>query len=315
MKNNFTGPGLFFLFISSLVLMNSCDMGSYNPIARNLDPFEPLGPTAEAWFRGSGSAGDTMAEIFVLQQGSPSAGDAGGFIFIEVHDRGSAYNRTEIALTRGTYIVSGSDIDFYPYVEYTGSYQQTSNPKNNPDPIDREGELISLPTGFLLSFENLDTVIGRNDSSDRALEFVTLYQIGVFCSQVIIPGFGGTGMMTYTRETPFKGLIDGNVLVFMPKLLPQARVDFLYSNQENLPGMVMSGLLRTDSGPTGNGSMSETVTTTIGGGDEISVNYDAINISGTVPSSGSYSVRFPGDTVVTVDSQLLIPGTLDYGNL
>ena len=329
------------------LLIASCDMGSYNPIARSLDPFEPLGAKSTAWMDVSGTMADPnrYVRILILQEGSPVNGDQGGYVHIEVRDQSTPSLKTDITLTRGIYrIESGLQIVFQPSVDYNGSYKQTSSPANNPDPIDRQGEIIPpqnySEAGVVLTIGGLnyisilgtggilDTIYAMNTpvggagggtAQERAEELLMMYEIGIYASQVIIPGFGGAGMMTYyNKQTPFKGLVKGRETVLMSKLLPLARVDFDYANMVNIPGISMTGLLRTDSNSGGDGSLSETVSSLVDDKTNpeyaITIAYDNIDIAGTVPSSGYYTVTVDG-VPFTVSFNLMKPGNLDYSRI
>ena len=333
---------IFIIFV--LLIFSSCDMGSYNPIAKALDPFEPLGKDSRSWLSISGEKGESVTRFIVLQQGVPSHRETGGYVLIEIRD--SSFNsETDIKLIRGIYSIAPltDRITFYPYTEFSGSYYRTSSPANFPDPIGKEGESYTLDYSYNSSDElslgspavlfrplfgsggliNLvytkDPSINSSDSDEvRSIQFMLLYQIGIYASQVIVPGFGGTGMMRYyNSETPFNGLIYGKEWILMSKLLPLARVDFTYQDMDNIAGMEMSGLLRTDSNAKGNGNMSETVSVhvddsyTESGSFEAAVSYDSIELTGTIPSDGNYTVTIDGtETDVAYDN--LIPGNLDY---
>lgn len=318
-------------------LLASCDMGSYNPIARALDPFEPMGTDSVAWMNVDGNKGSSSTQVLVLQQGVPVNTQVGGYAYIEIYDNTFPSPVTEIVLVRGTYEVSGTELIFYPYAEYRGSYRQTSSPTNNPAPLDRQGEIqtmvFSYNSGNLslgspaIEFTALrgaggvlDTIfdlnIPGNTEEIRASKLLLVNQIGLYASQVIVPGFGGPGMMTYyKKQTPFSGLVDGNELILMSSALPTARVDFDYEGMDNLPKMTMTGTLRTDANAKGNGDMSETVTTHIDDGNnpdyDMSVSYDDIKITGTIPSSGNYAVSVSG-VLLNVSYLDLTPGNLDF---
>jgi len=327
------------------IIISSCDMGSYNPIARALDPFEPLGTNSLAWMNTSGSTGDSKSSFLILQEGVPSDKDQGGYIYIEIADNSFPSPKTEIRLIRGIYSISSSPdgvLNFLPHAEYLGIYRQTSSPSNNPDPIDREGEIIKVDFsynsssrelslgdepevfspiqgsgGILDSIFNMTTAgNAANSTAIRAMQLQLIYQVGIFASQVIVPGFGGTGMMTYyNNRTPFQGLVGGKESILMSKLLPLARVDFDYDEMVNLPGLSMSGKLRTDSNASGTGSMSQLIDTVVNDGTNppysFSVSYDGIKITGTIPSDGSYTVSIDGSPE-DISFMYYVPGNLDF---
>ena len=154
-----------------------------------------------------------------------------------------------------------------------------------------------------------------------ASRFLKVYQMGIYASQMMVPGFGGTGMMTYyNKETPFNGLVDGQERVLMSRLLPIARVDFRYDGMINVPGLEMSGLLRTDSNASGSGSMSETVAIVEDDLNnapyDMTVSYNGIGMTGTIPDAGGvYAMTVDtggGPVDVTVLTDDLIPGNLDF---
>lgn len=308
------------------MLISACDMGSYNPIARALDPFEPLGNESKGWFFGSGSVGDSYARILLLSEGNPLNGQLGSFVNIRIHDEVAVgigeKDQTQIVLSRGYYQVSGSNLEMSPVVRYSGTYYQTTSPKNFPAPVDVDGEDYTVPfSGNLVlagtDYKPIDDVITAiwAAGTARVDEAFILYQIGIYSSQVIIPGFGGPGMMTYTTRTRFNGLVNGSVQVEMPKLLPKAMVNFEYEGQENIPGIVMSDLLQTNSNPSGNGDMAGTVNSTVSGPGTLAVGYDAIVLEGTIPVSGDYSVIIDGSVPQTIDCSAMTPGNLDYAAL
>jgi hypothetical protein len=328
---------LFTMITILLLLISSCDMGSYNPIARALDPFEAMGENSKAWMDVTGSLGDSSASLIILQEGAPVNRDQGGYVYIEIVDKEVPSAKTDIVLTRGLYEVNnsgGNTLILRPSAEYRGSYVQTSSPSNNPAPLDREGEVATVSYAYNAGNRELnlgspgsiysplqgsggvlDSLYGKTNDV-RAAQLMLVYQIGLYASQVIVPGFGGPGMMTfYNNQTPFNGLVQGNDLILMSSLLPTARVDFDYQAMENIPGLSMSGLQRTDSNAKGNGSISETVTTTLTDNvrpDYIfSVAYNGVNITGTVPTSGAYIVSVEG-VPETISFDNVNPGKLNF---
>lgn len=326
------------VFIAAL---SACDMGSYNPIGAEVDPFSPLGDNARGWFSaaGDGSASESTGELLMLEFGDPGPGEIGGFVYIEVKDSRSLGDRTEMTLIRGIYSVvsigANIDIELQPTVEYQGTYQQTSNPSNNPPARDRSGESSTITlqgfntnTGFSLSgkayipLDGPGGILADIDADPAPLKhenLARLYQIGIYASQVIVPGFGGTGMLAYyNNPTPFNGLINGSDIVNMTGNILRPDVDFDYEDMINVPGLSMNGRQRSNANASGNGSLSETVDVDVddGAGTTMtgSVNYTGISITGTIPSSGSYQVTIDGDTR-SVAIGVLNPGGLYFTTL
>jgi hypothetical protein len=328
------------VFMLITIILSSCDMGSYNPIAKALDPFESLGSDSTAWMNASGTKGSSKTTVLILQEGAPVNRNQGGYVYIEIQDNKFPSPQTEIILTRGIYAVNGGSpgiIELRPSAEYRGTYRETSSPSNNPDPISREGELLSIEYSYNSSNRELslgsgplvfsplggedgvlDSIYKKSNTFIRAMQLQLIYQIGIYASQVIVPGFGGTGMMTYyNSSTPFKGLVDGKENILMSKLLPLARVDFDYDGMVNIPGMKMSGRLRTDSNASGSGSMSETVHVEISDGFNpvynMAVSYDGISITGTIPRSGSYTdILSVNNTPENISYLEMTPGNMDF---
>lgn len=318
-------------------------MGGYNSIARELDPFESMGTDSAAWMNVEGSLGNSETQVLILQQGMPSNSEVGSYVYIDISDNSFPSPLTEIVMVRGTYEVSGTasgTLTFYPFTEYRGSYRSTSSPANNPAPLDRQGEVQTMPfsessgnlelgspslefTAIEGSGGVLDTVYKMTTTGNpsnlpdvRAYQLMLVGQISMYASQVIVPGFGGPSMINYfNKQTPFNGLVDGYETVLMSSALPSARIDFDYDGMVNIPKMTMTGLLRTDANAKGNGNMSETVTTHIDDGIntayDLVVSYDDIRITGTIPSSGNYGVTVAGNPS-SISYLGLTPGNLDF---
>ncbi|MCK5736510.1 MAG: hypothetical protein KAH21_08530 [Spirochaetaceae bacterium] len=332
------------LFMSLLFILitMSCDMGSYHPIARALDPFEPLGPLAKTWLAatGDGSASDHYAKLLTLQNGTPQPNDTGSYVFTEIHDSNAMGNVTKITVVRGIYRVIDADtIEMQPHVEFSGRYLYTNDPSNNPDPLDRQGEsfdldftytsgtpdTITIPAAVGEIFYSLDgsggvldRIYKEGNSTNKTHNFARLNQIDVYLSQVIIPGFGGAGMMAYwNNPTPFGGMIAGSVTLNMHGNLLRPTVDFTYDEMVNFKGLSLSGVQGSVANASGDGSLSDTVDITLDSGANIfqaSVGYDGILIEGTVPSSGSYTVTVDSVTE-NVDHTVLNPGNLFFTEL
>ena len=300
-------------------------MGSYNAIARALDPFEPLGPLAETWLAATGIASDTdhYAKLLTLQKGVPQVNDSGSYVYTEIHDSKALGDVTKITVVRGIYRVTAAGaMEMQPHVEYSGQYLFTNNPSNNPDPLDRRWESIIL--NFVYTTGTPDTIVLGGDTyfslkgtggildriyngvvgtSTQQQNFARLNQIDIYLSQVIIPGFGE--------------MISGSETLNMYGNLLRPTVDFSYEGMVNHQGLRLTGIQRSVANASGDGSLSESVDITVDSGVNLysaTVGYDGIHIKGTVPSSGFYTVTVD---VITenVDYTVLNPGTLYFTDL
>ena len=156
---------------------------------------------------------------------------------------------------------------------------------------------------------------------ERAKQYMHIHEHTILTSQTKIDGFGGMGMAQYINRTvAFNGIRTGTFELTSEGLLDNES-SFEFKSYSDYQGLTLQGLHRSNTDTSGKGSMSGTVTFTLEGSSDTwtgSVNYDAINLTDTLPTGGYYLIIFDGidDQGTEVDPlETTNPGSFDYSDL
>lgn len=314
-----------------LLALTGCDRAGIHPLGRLRDGLvpcevDPLGriDTTSTWVRSTAEG----TEIILLGRPDPTTPvdfeNAGCFArgFV-AHDSSTRFEFGSYTLGvngRGTAVRT---------VEYVFNFEPElsilsrigSKRTDLPTPISEELSITEDGTQIIVGIgndmmrltslgeliENLDT-----GSQEGAEDIFRVFNLPLFTSQARLLGFGG-GAMTQYIPAPgtFQGVIRNRFTVSVEAALkPNTRI--LYYQFEDLTGIVVDGLQKTNVNTKGNGTMEGTLNFVMrgtGGATDVVIRghlaYDDLVIGNGVASNGSYTLTFDG-----VNAEYVIPYSL-----
>jgi len=326
----------------------SCDLGGFQDLAEMIDPTTPIGLNSYSYMRATTDAGNIVTVSITYNE--PDGSGIGEFVLNvvvdDVSDADSANWKTEVYMIRTTYTLSTGIINHAPYFAYHNTYKAglgNATQSDDPDEFDQIVPSIYLdyvyddPISFddtsvpgiltyagndYTSFSTLyDNIMNESTDEERAKQFMHMYELTIITSQTKIDGFGGMGMIGYLgRTVALKGIRVGTFELTSKGTFSNTS-DFDYKGYSDYQGMTIQGLQRSNSGTSGDGSMSGTVTFTLEGSAQTwtgSVNYDAIVLEDTLPTGDYYLIKFDGidDQGTQVDPlETTNPGSYDYSDI
>jgi hypothetical protein len=317
------------LLIATISLFSSCNLGGYQEIGKQIDPYDPLGVNSKTYMRAVSDV--SMRTTEMITYSLPDPGNKGELVLTTIVDDGS---EKAITITRARYTLSGTDITLVPFVQYKNEYgpglhnatQTTSN--FNPDIAGTKffeiaGNLLTYGvdpnknqyTDLQAVFANVMTKL----APDRARMILKLVELTMMTAQSRLEGFGGMGMVEYLGKTvTLRGMRKGSYdLYSVGGLGSPNTTDFTYKDYSDHSSLTIEGLQRVVASQAGDGSMSRTVSFTIEGSSQTwtgSIKYDNITITSSVPSAGYYEVTVEGQES-DVPSTAAIPGHFDLAEV
>jgi hypothetical protein len=331
--------------VIGVLLFSSCDIGGFQDLAEMIDPTTPIGENSYSYMRVTTNVdGNNVTESITYNE--PDSDGNGEFVLTVVvddaDDADSANWKVDVFMIRTTYNLSGTDITHTPYFAYHNTYSVgLGNATQSDDPSDFDQIIVSTYLSYVTgtkyfsdsvpgmltydsndytSFTTLYDNIMSEPPEERAKQFMRMYEHTIITSQTKIEGFGGMGMIHYLgRTVAFKGIRVGTFELTSEGTFSNT-TDFNYKGYSDYQGLTIHGQQRSQSGTSGDGNMSGTVTFTLEAGATYtgSVTYDTIVLKDTLPKGGAYKIKFDGidDQGTGVDPlQTTNPGSFDYTDI
>ena len=334
---------ILILFVGALIFA-SCNVGGYQDLGEVIDPTTPIGENSYSYMRTTqDSDSNNVTELITYNE--PDGDGNGELVFTvlvdDADDPVPANWKLHVSMIRADYKLSGATITLTPYIVYYNKYTEgltNATQSNDPDDFDQivSQTYLDYVTGDhsfddsgadTLTYEGndytnlsslFDNIMGKPEE-DRAKQFMQMYELTTIASHTKLEGFGGMGMLQYLgRTVTLKGIRAGTYDLTSEGTLSNT-TDYDYKNYTDYQCLTIHGLQRTDSGISGDGSMSGTVTFTLVAGATYtgSVTYDTIVLENTLPKGGAYRIKFDEiDDGTDVDPlQTTNPGSYDYTDI
>jgi hypothetical protein len=310
------------IFLSTVILLLSCNTGGYQGIGERIDPYDPLGTDSVSYVRGVVGGPPYTTEVITYSH--PGSG-AGEFVLTSIVD---SADQTSVTITRADYTLSGTDITLTPFVQYRHTYKAgLSNATKitesfNPDisgmkSFDTSGAPVLLYEGSpYTDMRNVVDHVIASASTDleRAQWAYMLCEITLMTAQIRIEGFGGMGMMDYLgRTVTMRGMREGSYEMYSRGTSPNT-TDYDYSNYSDHLYLTVDGTQTTSASTSGDGSMEGTLSFDLQGTVDtttVTIDYSNISIGSTLPDGGQYSVKVGAASPQNVSYTFGRPGALD----
>ena len=338
--------------ITMLLAILSCDIGGFQDLAEMIDPNSAIGVNSYSYMLATTDT-DVNDVTISITYSEPDGSGNGEFVLTVVvddaDDADSANWQTHVYMVRTTYNLAGNTMTHTPYFAYHNTYSAgLGNATQSDEPAEFStivpDTYLNLASGSVsfddtsvpgtlaygelgnedqyTSFATLhDNIMSEATDEERAKQFMHMYEHTIITSQTKIEGFGGMGMLQYLgRTVAFNGIRAGTFELTSEGTFSNTS-DFDYKSYTDYQGLTIQGLQQSSSGTSGDGTMSGTVTFTLEGSTQTwtgSVNYDAIGIEDTLPTTGYYLIKFVSidDTGTEVDPlETTNPGSFDYSDL
>lgn len=308
------------------LLCVGCDRSGIHPLGRIRDPFadggglvlcdvDTLGrvETTSTWVRST----DEGTEIILLGRSEATAvvpSDspacfAHGFV---AHDSSTTFDF-------GSYALAADGAGFASTaVKYTFVFQPNigilsrdgSRRTDLPAPISTDLEIVADGSQILVTLggetmrmTNLGEVIEALDTTTQegAEDVFRVYNLPLFTSQARLLGFGSGAMTQYVGPVAtFVGAVRNRFTVNVEALL-KPNTNIVYYQFEDLTGIVIDGLQRTNVNTSGNGSMEGTLSFVMrgtGGATDVRIrgylDYEGLEIGNGFAAGGTYTLSFDG---------------------
>lgn len=310
----------------ALLVLAACDTSGIHALGRLRDALvpcdsDPLGRTitTSTWLRSTADG----TEIILLGRPDPTSTVA--------FDSPACYGRAFVAHDGSTLLESGSySLDGEGRgeasrgLEYTFANQadrpilsrdgavrrDLATPISATLEIRRDGDqLVITLDGEVRRMTALGDVIDRVDVTTQvgADDAFRLFNLPLFTSQARLLGFGSGAMTQYAGSTAEFIAIIRNLFTVNVQSLLNPNTDITYRQFEELTGIVIDGLQRTDVNTSGNGSMSGVLSFVMRGTTDVlrgSLDYEGLGIDNGVAASGTYTLTLDGGGPHPISYQL-----------
>jgi hypothetical protein len=310
----------------ALLVLAACDTSGIHALGRLRDALvpcdsDPLGRTltTSTWLRST----DEGVEVLLFGRPDPTGEVA--------FDAPACYGRAFIAADGSTTLESGSysldstgagsasrglEYRFMnqadrPILKRDGAVRHDlTTPIVAELDVRRDGDqLVVSLDGEPRRMTALGDVIDRVDVATQAGndDAFRLFNLPLLTSQARLLGFGSGAMTQYAGSTAeFIAIIRNDFTVNVKSLL-DPNTDITYHQFEELTGIVIDGLQRTDVNTSGEGSMSGVLSFVMRGTDRVlrgSLDYEGLGIDNGVAASGTYTMRLVGGEPHLISFQL-----------
>jgi hypothetical protein len=319
--------------LSILILLSftACNLGGFTEVGEENDPTTPMGDNSQTYFRTASDGVVNTVELITMQN---PGGTSGEIALFQLDDDSSSQVKS-VVMVRATYTEGGGNLTIFPYFRYENEYK-SKDPQSTAQGATRE----EYPAGFSTVYSNYaeslgtsitvgglvytwigtvhQTILDETNAGTRADMMMRLFDLTMIYSQSKIKGFGSTGTVIYLGKTSqFKGTRTGT-FNFSPSGISTITTHFDYTNYSDFENMTVNGRQTSVTNRSGDGSMADTVSFAITGASgpavDGSVEFDAIVLTATVSSSGTYGVTIVGP-VESVDHNENNPGFTSYDDL
>lgn len=336
--------GLFFI-----LLITSCN-NPYAGIGEKLDSSSWIDIDADGGIPFIRTFDQGMGiEVLIMEGEVLTGSEFGSLSIIRVADADlpvDSVPRQDIQVIQGSYIINGSNINFDLKKMYSLSFQDTGGgivTDSSQSETDLEEILSyslfttdSTPDALEIEFTDgsstqryrrmdliIDSIMEDTNVSRKAANIHKLFQLsGIFAPQSRIPGFGGADMLKYTTKTNFSSLMnneeDSHFMSIQLKQSLKATTTFSFNDACDLKPFRLNGEYVSVANMSGSGPLSGLVSFTMEGRSQIwncTLNYDEIEVTNTVASSGSYYLSIDGSDAVSIPFDNTNPGVLDYSTI
>jgi hypothetical protein len=320
---------LIVLVINLSGLILSCNMDGYHDLAESVNRFTQLGPDATTYMRTCVLESGPAAELMTFSDLRETYGSC---VSMRVIDQG---DKVKVVLELGTFQISEDQIELEYGLRFLNTYMRTPNPSGvsgatqeelsppNQDALywqhDRVAGIIRIGEKRYLKTDRIFDTILSQESSDWPDQFMKLFLLCTMAAHARIEGFGGIGMLQYIgKTTHFDGLLFGD-MAFSVAGLTTLTTTFKYTNHSDIGCVILDGEIVNRSDLSGTGEMNGGLAFTIECAENTwqgSVDYSAIRISETLPSSGEYRLTFGGsDSIYTAPYDYGNPGRFDLTDI
>jgi hypothetical protein len=300
----------------ALLVLAACDTSGIHSLGRLRDALvpcdsDPLGRTltTSTWLRSTADG----TEIVLFGRPDPTATVA--FDAPACYGRAFVAHDGSVTLESGSYSLDATGLgeasrglEFTlanqadrPILKRDGAVRRDlATPISATLEVRRDGDqLVVTLDGEARRMTALGDVVDRIDVTTQAgaEDAFRLFNLPIFTSQARLLGFGSGAMTQYAGSTAeFIAIIRNDFTVNVQSLL-DPNTDITYRQFEELTGIVVDGLQRTDVNTSGNGSMSGVLSFVMRGTTEVlrgSLDYQGLGIGDGVAASGTYTLTLDG---------------------
>jgi hypothetical protein len=296
--------------------VTACDSSGIHPLGRRRDALvacekDPLGRmvTTSTWVRST----ETGTEIVLL--GRPSVADIVEAAQPACFVHATVERDSSTTLEAGSYTMGprGTGIALHQIEFHFLSQPELSILKRDGSIRDDLPTSVSEPLavatdaararmtldGAAMRMTGLGDVIDAIDlrTQTGAEQLFTVYNLALVTSQARLLGFG-SGAMTQYADTPgeFNGIVRNQFTVSVESLL-KPNTSITYQQFEDLTGIVIDGLQKSNVSTSGDGGMAGTLSFVLRGTTKTirgKVNYDNLKIKNGVAAGGTYTLTVDG---------------------